>query len=69
MSAKPKPRHKAPDTTTWSVIIDGTPVHVTAEDLEPTSAGLIFTTDDTITKLVAAGHWTIVEIVPPPPEE
>ena len=74
MSAKPKPKpkYKAPDTTTWSVIIDGTPAPVTAETFDlATDGSLVFSTDDTIVKAVATGHWSIVEIVPPPepPEE
>ena len=70
MAAKKKP---APDTDTWTVIIDGnTPVEVTAESLEISEGGiLVFGTDETIVAAVATGHWSQVDLKPPPetPEE
>jgi hypothetical protein len=50
------------------VVIDGnTPVEVTAETFEITEGGmLVFGTDETIVKAVATGHWTEVDLKPPP---
>jgi hypothetical protein len=66
MAAKKKPAH-APDTDTWTVIIDGnTPVEVTAQSLEISDNGiLVFGTDEVIVKAVAGGHWSEVDLKPP----
>jgi hypothetical protein len=68
MSAKPKAKPHAPIVHTWSVLIDGTPVEVTAESMEFVGGVLFFTTDDIIVKAVASGHWSLVNLNPPPPE-
>ena len=68
MSAKPKAKPHVEPTNTWSVLIDGTPVEVTAESMELDEGDLVFTADDIIVKAVASGHWSLVNLNPPPLE-
>ena len=65
----PTPTHTTPKhtTPTWIVDLDGTPTTVTAEKLEITDTGmLVFGSDGTTVRAVAVGHWTTVELKPPP---
>ena len=63
---KPKPR-PTPETHSWTVIIDGSPVTVTAELVEITTPALVFWgADNEVIRAVAAGHWTTVELVSVP---
>ena len=63
MAAKPKYT-----TQTWIVVIDGSPTEVVAGTLELAVEGIVFSTGETIVRAVAPGHWTTVELKPPPPE-
>ena len=65
MAAKKKPAY---DTDTWIVTIDGTPTEVAAQSLELAAEGIVFSTGETIVRAVAPGHWSTVELKPPPPE-
>jgi hypothetical protein len=59
------PKHTTP---IWIVSIDGnSPTEVSAETFEITEGGiLVFSTDKKIVRAVAMGHWTTVELKPPP---
>jgi hypothetical protein len=65
MATAPTPKHTTP---IWIVSIDGnSPTDVAAETFEITDAGiLVFSTDKKIVRAVAVGHWTTVELKPPP---
>jgi len=70
MAAKPK--YKPDTSSTWIVDLDGTPTEVVAESFEMTELGLVFcNADEDIVRAIAPGHWTTVELKPPPetPEE
>jgi len=63
MAAKPKYTSQ-----TWIATIDGSPIEVTAETLELAVEGIVFSTGETIIRAVAPGHWSTVELKPPPAE-
>jgi hypothetical protein len=59
------PKHTTP---IWITSIDGnSPTEVAAETFEITDGGILaFSTDKKIVRAVALGHWTTVELKPPP---